>query len=419
MDHIHPPLVPAESFAPPATLRRLQAPALVTGVVGLALAAVGFFVDRPHFYQAWLTGWVLWLSVALGCLGLLMLHHMTHGAWGLVIRRPLEAAARTLPLLIVLFVPVVLGMHDLYHWTHEDVVRADPFLTAKQPYLNTPFFLARAALYFAIWLFFAWQLDRLSRRQDEASDAKVYGRLQAWSAAGFLILALTGSFAAIDWLMSLDPHWFSSLYGLWFFAGMGLSGLTFSIVVAAWLGRRDPMRAVIRPRHFHDYGKLFFAFTMLWAYLSFSQYLLMWAGNLPEEIPFYLRRMDGPWAVISVFLLFAHFVLPFLILLSADIKQRGRTLVKVAIWMLAMRWLDFFWNVAPTLQALHAADGEGGAHHGSPFLMIWIDLAALVGLGGIFVWYFVRQLASRPLLPVGDPFLAEVIHAEDARPHHV
>ena len=417
--HPNPPTPPplrAESFEPPAGLRRLQAPALVTGLVGLAIAAVGFFVDRAHFYQAWLTGWVLWLSVALGCLGLLMLHHMTHGEWGLMIRRPLEAASRTLPLLLVLFLPVVLGMHDLYHWTHEDVVRADRFLTAKEPYLNTPFFLVRTALYFAIWLLFAWRLDRLSRRQDEASDARTYQSLQTWSAAGFLILAITGSFAAIDWLMSLDPHWFSSLYGLWFFAGMGLSGLAFSIIVAGWLGRRDPMRAVIRPRHFHDYGKLFFAFVMLWAYLSFSQYLLMWAGNLPEEIPFYLRRVQGPWAVISVFLLFCHFVLPFLILLSADVKQRGRVLVKVAIWMLAMRWLDYFWNVAPTLQALHAADG--GGHGGNPWLMLWIDLAAAVGVGGIFVWYFLRQLASRPLLPVGDPFLAEAVAREAASVSH-
>jgi hypothetical protein len=422
MESNQPPLPPlqAESFAPPATLRRLQGPALVTGLVGLVVTGIGFLVDRPHFYQAWLTGWVLWLSVALGCLGLLMLHHMTHGGWGLVIRRPLEAAARTLPLLLVLFVPVVLGMHDLYHWTHEEAVRADKFLTAKAPYLNEPFFLVRAGIYFACWLGLAWYLDRLSRRQDEGGDGAgaIYRRLQATSAAGFLLLALTSTFASIDWLMSLDPHWFSSLYGLWFFAGMGLSGLVFSILVAGWLGRRDPMRAVIRPRHFHDYGKLFFAFVMLWAYLSFSQYLLIWSANLPEEIPFYLRRMHGAWAVISVLLLLAHFVLPFLILLSADVKQRSRTLVKVAAAMLVMRWVDYFWNVGPTLHALHSAAREAGhsaaqagvAH--SPWAGLWIDLAAPVGIGGLFVWFFVRQLAARPLLPVGDPFLAEAVAQE-------
>jgi hypothetical protein len=155
---------------------------------------------------------------------------------------------------------------------------------------------------------------------------------------------------------------------------------------------------------------------MLWAYLSFSQYLLMWAGNLPEEIPFYLRRIEGPWAVISVFLLFSHFVLPFLVLLSADVKQRGRVLVKVAVWMLAMRWLDYFWNVAPTLHALHAASPDGTGHN--PWALLWIDLAAVVGVGGIFVWYFLVQLARRPLLPVGDPFLAEAVARDEAQLSH-
>jgi hypothetical protein len=407
--HPAPPPLTAEGYAPPGSLRRLQGPALIVGVVGLALAGAGFLVDRAHFFQAWLVGWVFWLSVALGCLGLAMLHHMTGGAWGLMIRRPLEAAARTLPLLFVLFVPVIAGMHDLYHWTHEDVVRADRFLTAKAPYLNEPFFIGRAVAYFAIWLLFAWRLTALSRRQDNGDpDLSLARRLRAWGAAGFLTLALTGSFASIDWLMSLDPHWFSSLYGLWFFAGMGLSGLTFIVLVAGWLSHRPPMEGVLRPRHFHDYGKLFFAFVMLWAYLSFSQYLLMWSGNLPEEIPFYLRRMHGVWAAASVVLLAGHFVLPFLVLLSADVKQRGRMLVKVAVWVLAMRWLDYYWNVAPTLQALH--QGSGG--HGWSWTGLWIDFAALAGIGGVWVWFFLSRLAQRPLLPLNDPYLREALAHE-------
>lgn len=405
--HPAPPPVTAEAFAPPAALHRLQGPALVTGAVGLVLAGVGFAVDRAHFFQAWLVGWVFWLSVALGSLGLLMLHHLTGGAWGLMIRRSLEAASRTLPLLVVAFLPVLAGMHDLYHWTHEEVVRADRYLTAKASYLNQPFFIGRAAVYFAIWLLFMWQLNRLSARQDRGdADLALARRMRAWSAAGFLTLALTGSFAAIDWLMSTDPHWFSSLYGLWFFAGMGLSALTFTVLIAGWLSRRPPMDGVLRARHFHDYGKLFFAFVMLWAYLSFSQYLLMWSGNLPEEIPFYLRRMHGPWAVLSLVLLAGHFVLPFLILLSADVKQRGRVLVKVALWVLAMRWLDYFWNVAPTLQALH--DGSEGGHAWS-WTGLWIDLAVVAGLGGLWMWFFLRQLAQRPLLPINDPFLPEAL----------
>jgi hypothetical protein len=391
-------------FAPPPELRRLQTPFLVAGVVGLLVAALGFVFDRPHFFQAWLVAWLLWLSIALGCLGLAMLHHLSRGAWGLMVRRPLEAGARTLPLLLVLFVPVLFGLHELYEWSHTEVVRADHILSQKEPYLNVPFFVARAAFYFVVWIALAWMLARLSRRQDESGDPALYRRMQAISAAGFLLLALTGSFAAIDWLMSLDPHWQSSLFGLWYFAGLGLSGLTFTVVVANWLRQREPLRGALRPQHFHDYGKLFFAFTMLWAYLSFSQFLLIWAGNLPEEIPFYLRRAHGGWGIVSAILLLGHFVLPFLVLLSADVKRRGATLVKVAVWMLAMRWLDYFWHVAPTLQALHDENG-----HGSVWAGLWIDLAAVVGLGGVWVWFYLRALADRPLLPVNDPFVAEVL----------
>jgi hypothetical protein len=407
MHTAQPTTLPAD-LSPPAALGRLQGSFLVAGIVGLALLAVGFFVDRAHFFQAWLVAWVWCVSIALGCMGLLMLHHMTHGAWGLMIRRPLEAASRTLPLLVVLFLPLLAGLHDLYHWSHDEAVAADAILTLKSPYLNVPFFIARNVLYFAIWLYFAWALNRLSKRQDERGDAKTYASLQAHGAVGFLVLAMTSTFAAVDWIMSLDPHWFSSLYGLWFFAGMGLSGLTFAILVAYWLSGREPMAALFTSRHFHDYGKLFFAFTMLWAYLSFSQYLLIWSGNLPEEIPFYLRRLGGAWSVVSAVLLLAHFVFPFLILLSADVKHRARTLVKVALWVLVMRWVDYFWNVAPTLQAQH----DGGGGHGWEWTGMWMDVAALVGLGGVFLWYFARQLAQRPLLPKNDPFLAEVLAHE-------
>ncbi|HEV8238106.1 MAG TPA: hypothetical protein VGS57_01915 [Thermoanaerobaculia bacterium] len=400
--------ITADSFAPPSELRGLQGRFLIAGVVGLVVAALGFVVDRPHFFQSWLVAWVLWLSVALGCLGLAMLHHLSRGAWGLMIRRPLEAGARTLPLLLLLFVPVLLGMHDLFEWSRDEVVRHDQVLQQKAPYLNVPFFIGRALFYFLIWIALAWSLTQLSRRQDETGDPAIFRRLQAISAAGFLLLALTGSFASIDWLMSLDPHWQSSLFGLWFFAGLGLSGLVFAVVVANWLRRHAPMAGVLRPQHFHDYGKLFFAFTMLWAYLSFSQFLLIWAGNLPEEIPFYLRRAHGGWGLVSALLVIGHFFLPFLILLSADVKRRGAMLVKVAIWMLFMRWLDYFWHVAPTLQAVR----HGAGDRGSGLAGLWIDLAALVGIGGIFVWFYLGQLAARSLLPVKDPFLAEVLAHE-------
>ena len=308
-------------------LAGLQRRLLIAGAVGAVVSAIGWFVDARQFYQSYLMGYMLCLGVTLGCLALGMVHQLSGGAWGVVIRRPIGAASRVLPVMTLLFLPIALGMRHLYPWTNPEVVAASEALQHKQAYLNTPFFLARTVIYLVIWIVFAWILSRLSLRQDETADPALFRRMQAWSAAGFLVVALTATFAAIDWLMSLDAHWFSSLYGLWFFAGLGLSGLTFAVVVANWERQTEPMATVLRPRHFHDYGKLFFAFTMLWAYLSFSQFLLIWSGNLPEEIPFYLRRMHGTWAIVSVLVLLGHFVIPFLILLSADIKQRAATLV--------------------------------------------------------------------------------------------
>ncbi|HVS01188.1 MAG TPA: hypothetical protein VMT16_00315 [Thermoanaerobaculia bacterium] len=388
------------SFTAPPELSRLQRRALVVGVVASLVAVAGLLWDRAHFFQAYLVAFLFWLAVALGCFGLSMLHHLTRGAWGVMARRTFEAAARTLPLLLVLFLPLLLGLHDLYHWVEPG---DDEILQRKAAYLNVPFWAARAALYFAVWILIAWRLTRLSRRQDESGDPALFRRMQAWSAVGFLALALTGTFAAIDWLMSLDPHWFSSLFGLWFLAGMALSGLTFAIVVAFWLAQREPMAGALQAHHFHDYGKLLLAFVMLWAYLSISQLLLIWGANLPEEIPFYLRRLGAGWELVSLALLLGHFAVPFLLLLSSDLKKRARTLVKVALWLLAVRWLDFYWHVAPTLQAQHGA----APHH--LLTGLWLDLAAVLGMGGIWVWFFLSQLRQRPLLPLRDPFLAEAL----------
>ncbi len=396
--------ITATEFAPPAATSGPRSKALIAGVVGLAATGAGFAMDHHHFYQAYLIAYVFWASVALGSLGLMMLHHLSRGAWGLVIRRQLEAASATIPFLAVAFIPIALGMSDLYHWTDTAAVAADPILSMKAPYLNREFFLLRNVFYFLVWGVLAWRIRALSAEQDRTGDAKLFTRLQGWSAIGFLLLALTMTFASVDWVMSLDPHWFSSLYGLWFFAGTGLSALTFTILVANWLAEREPMNKVFVRSHFHDYGKLLFAFTMLWAYLSFSQMLLIWSGNLPEEITFYLPRMRGAWTAASVFLLLGHFILPFLILLSASLKQRRKRLMKVAAWLLCMRWFDIYWNVVPTLQAHH------GEFH--PFAGIWIDLAAVIGLGGVWIWIFWGLLAKRPLLPVNDPYLAETLGYE-------
>jgi hypothetical protein len=393
---------PRHDFRPPRELDRLQGGALLAGVVGLVVALLGLLVDVGNFFQAYLVAFLFWLSIALGCFGLMMLHHLTRGAWGLAIRRSLEAATRTFPLLLVLFVPLLFGIHQLFHWSHEALVAADPILRQKHPYLNVPWFIGRAAIYFAIWMVLAGRLNRLSAEQDRTGDPALFRRMQSWSAAGFLLLVVTISFAAMDWMMSLDPHWFSSLFGLWYLSGAALSGLTFVILVAGWLSNRPPMDVVLAPRLFHDYGKLLLAFVMLWAYLSFSQLLLIWGANLPEEIPFYLRRLQGPWMAVSIILLLAHFVLPFLVLLSSGLKRRKANLVQVAAVVLAMRWLDHYWNIAPTLQALQVVELR-------PLAGLWMDLAALVGVGGIWLWWYFRELARRSLLPVREPFLPEIV----------
>jgi hypothetical protein len=389
-------------YRPPAGLDALQGRALIAGVVGLVVAALGWLVSPAQFFQAYLVAFLSWLAVALGCFGLLMLQHMTGGGWGVTLRRVLEAASRTLPLLLLLFLPLVLGLGELYHWSHAEAVEVDPVLQHKHPYLNVPAFLVRAGVFFGLWIVVMLKLTALSREQDRTGDPALFRRLQAWSAAGFLVLALTGTFASMDWMMSLDPHWFSSLFGLWYLTGAALSGLCLAILMAKWLADRPPMEAVLAPRLFHDYGKLLLALVMLWAYLSFSQLMLIWGANLPEEITFYLQRLKGPWMPVSVLLLFAHFVLPFLILLSSGLKQRKDKLVQVAAMLLVLRWVDHYWNVVPTLQMVR---GDAA----SPLAGLWIGLTAVVGVGGIWVWGFLRELAKQPLLPVQEPFLGEIL----------
>jgi hypothetical protein len=387
----------AAAFAAPADADRLQRLALIAGGVGAVVCVVGLLLSRPYFFRAWLVGWVFWVGVSLGCLAISLLHHLSRGAWGLVIRRVLEAASRTLPLLLVLALPLAFGLRDLYEWAQPEAVRVDPLLQAKAPYLNVPFFLVRLVIYFLIWGGAAFLMARLSQRQDgETEPAGITRRMQVLAAPFLGAYCLAVTFAAVDWLMSLQPHWFSTIYGIYLMGSQGLAALAFLITFALWLSRREPMAKVLQPRHFHDWGKLFFAFVMLWAYFSFSQFLIIWAGNLPEEISFYLPRMRGFWGGVFLLIALFHFLLPFLLLLSRDLKRQARRLVIVAVLMLVMRWVELVWQVEP---AFHA--------HNLGF--IWLYLAAPVAVGGLWLYYFLRELKKRPLLPVNDPYLPEAI----------
>jgi hypothetical protein len=392
------PFDPA-AFAAPAAVDRIQRLALIAGGAAAVLCLLGLFLSPDYFFRAYLVGWVYWIGIALGCLAIAMLHHLTHGAWGLVVRRVLEAASRTLPVFLVLLVPILFGMDNLYLWARPEAVRGDHVLEAKDLYLNIPFFIGRQVAYFLLWGFFAWWINRLSLRQDRGTDPGVTRRMQIVSAAGIAAYCLAVTFASVDWLMSLEPHWFSTIYGIYLMGSQGLSALAFLIAVALYLSRREPMARVYRPQHFHDWGKLLLAFVMLWAYFTFSQFLITWSGNLPEEIGWYLHRLRGGWQFLALLLVVFHFALPFVLLLSRDLKRNARTLATVAVLMLVMRWLDLVWQVEPSFET-------------QSFVHYWLYLAAPVAIGGLWLYVFIGQLKQRPLLPVNDPYLPEALAHE-------
>jgi hypothetical protein len=324
---------------------------------------------------------------------------MSRGAWGLPARRIWEAGASTLPVMGLLLLPILLGMKDLYSWlTPEKLSKtAQELVHAKHWYLSSGFFIGRAVLYFAVWIGLTVALKRLSSAQDEGQRAAQ--RMQVVAAPGLLAFAFTVTFASFDWLMSLEPDWYSTIYGVWLMVGSALAALAFTILVAHWLGRQQPMNAAFGARHFHDYGKLTFAFTVLWTYVTFSQFLIIWSANLPAEIGWYLDRNKNGWQYVVALLVLCQFAIPFILLLSRDRKRHAGRLVKVALLVIAMRAVDFFWQIKPTFSS------ESIAPH-------WLDAATLVGIGGLWLWLFTRQLASRPLLPVNAPNLAESLGDE-------
>lgn len=380
----------------PAGADRLQSLALYAGIAGVLVTALALAIDRDYFFRGWLVGWVYWVGVALGCLALSLLHHLSHGDWGIVLRRVMEAATRTLPVLLILFIPLAFGLEDLYEWARPEAVEAHELLQAKQPYLNVPFFLIRQVLFFAIWCAAAFLIGRMSARQDRGDDPGITRRMQLLAGPALAGYCLAVTFASVDWLMSLQPEWYSTIYGVYLMGSQALAALAFLITFGLWLARGEPFDRVLHPRHFHDYGKLFFAFVMLWAYFSFSQFLIMWSGNLPEEIRFYLARFEDGWGLVSLLLVVFHFGLPFVLLLSRDLKRNARRLAWVAILMLVMRWVDLLWQVEPAFHERNPA-------------MYWTYLAAPIGIGGIWLFFFLRELRKRPLLPVNDPYLPEAL----------
>jgi hypothetical protein len=320
-------------------------------------------------------------------------HFATKAGWSVVVRRIAEQAMATLPLFVLLFVPVLIGIEELFSWTHAEKVADDALLQAKAPYLNVGFFQLRAAVYFAAWIALSWIFSTQSRRQDRSGDHVITRRLQRLSQPGIVVFALTTTFASIDWIMSLDPHWYSTMYGVYYFSGC-LVGIYAFLIIVATASRRAGLLGVLSGDHFHDLGKLLFAFTVFWAYIAFCQYFLIWYGNIPEETLWYIHRTEGSWRDVSILLAVGHFVIPFFFLMREAVKRRPALLVAGAVWMLLMHLLDIYWLVMPSLH-------EHGAHFGPA------DVAALAAVGGFFLGGFGWALRRAPLIPIKDPRLPE------------
>ena len=374
---------------------------MIAGVLGVVLAVAGFFMSGiDRFFQAYLVAYTFWMGVVLGSMALLMVQHLSGGVWGIVLRRPFEAAVRTIPFMALLFIPILFGMHSLYHWSHADAVANDPVLQIKSLYLNVPFFYARQAFYFIVWGILGYLLTTWSAEHDRTGDPKLLDKLGTLSGGGLVIYFLTVTFAMVDWTMSVNPHWFSTIWGMLYIGGQGLSAFAFGICVLVMLSQTAPLNRVLTTHHFHDLGKFLFAFLMLWAYLSFSQFLIIWSANIPEEIPHYLDRWENSYKYLSIFIIVGHFIVPYALLLSRDLKKNIGKLRIIATWILFARVADYYWHVVPDL-------------HKDGLSITLLDVGLPLALGGIFISLFVSQLGGRALLPINDPALDKALH------HHV
>jgi hypothetical protein len=382
------------------SIAELQRRALVAGVAGLVVGAIGIVLHPDQFMPSWLIGFLFFTGMSLGCLALLMMQHMTGGQWGLVARRIFEAGSRLLPLAALFFIPIVVFAPKLYLWARPEAVSTDAVLQFKAPYLNLTWFAIRGAIYFVVFIGGMLLLNKWSAQQDRGEAANTEAdtrRFRVISAPGLVVYVLLMSLAAVDWIMSLDPHWYSTIFGLIMVVGQGLGALSFAVAVLAVLVTRAPMNGVLRARHFHDLGKLMLAFVMLWAYFSFSQFLIIWAGNLPEEIPYYLERLRGGWQYVSLGLVLGHFVLPFCLLLSADLKKRPTLLARVAWFIVAIRLYDLIWLVAPTF------------HHEGGFPIGLANVGVPVAMGALWVYLCAAQLRRHALVPVRDPYFKDML----------
>jgi hypothetical protein len=378
---------------------RLQKQLMVCGIIGLVLCAIFGISSSQQFFRSYLMAYVFWVSAPLGCTALLMVHHLTGGWWGLPIRRILEAGSRSIRLMAVLFIPILIGMSQIYSWARPQDVQSDPILQAKRWYLNPTGFTVRAVVYFAVWLLLVYLLNKWSREQDETANPVLADRMGALSGPGLMFWALAVTGAAVDWVMSLEPHWFSTIYGMLFIVIECLSALALSLFVLRMLADHEPIKSSVEPKRFIDLGSLLLAFVLLWAYLSFDQLVIIWAGNLKDEIPWYMQRAFGGWAPVGVVLVVLHFFLPFFMLLQRGVKRRIRVLATVAALIFCLTLVDIYWIVVPSYEVM------------APRLHL-LDIFSVIGIGGLWGAGFLWQLNKLPLLPLHDPRFEGVLEHE-------
>jgi hypothetical protein len=392
-------------LTPPPVVQTIAQRSLIVGIAFGIVSLILAIVRPDEFYRGYLLGFMSWLGVSLGSMAILMIRHLTGGGWGMVIRRILGAAMRTLPLLAILFIPMIIAVaqHRIYPWAmplasiQDQHIREhlDKHSFIKDAYLNFSGFLIRAIIYFAIWNLLSFLLSHWSRQTDREGHPDNTQKFKAVAGPGLILYGFTITFAAIDWVMSLDPSWISTIFGLIILIGEVLSAMCFAVVVERILVNYKPMSVMLKPDFVHDHGKWMVTFIMMWAYFSFSQWLIIWAGNLPSEITFYIQRISFGWGGIALFLALFHFVVPFAILLSRPFKRDIRKLVWLAIWLMIMRYVDLFWIIEPNFS--------------KHFSITIADIVVPIAIGGFWLWYFFRNLGSLPLLPAYDPSVGEVL----------
>jgi hypothetical protein len=411
------PLAPTRSGAEPSY--RFSGPRsawlgpVAIGAALLILSCVGWVVDPKQFFFSYLVGWTFCLTISLGALYFLFFHHLTKANWHIVVRRLAEHLAWGFPLLAVLGVPLfAFGMHDLYHWTHAELFTEgsggyDPIIAGKRPYLKTWFFYARLVFYFAVWTYISHRLYTISVRHDAKTDYDSPVKLRTVSAWGLPLTAVTTAFASYDLLMSLSPHWFSTIFGVYFFAGAAFAVFPVLVLAAALLQRQGGvLRHAVTTEHYHDLGKWMFGFTVFWAYIAFSQYMLYWYGGIPEETVWFRHRMEHGWFVFSAVLFMLHFVVPFVVLLPRWTKRVLPVLSFMAVFFLVMHWFDLFWVAMPSMgEGTESGYVVGGFH--------WLNFTTWLGLAGLYFGAFIWRMGRHPLVPQNDPRIEESLAFEN------